>query len=921
MRPNQPSFLSSSLFIANKAPKATSFLAREILANLRRFPHCILLTRVGNFYESYFDQAVEVSDILNIKLTSRKWDNKRVAMCGFPITHLDRYLKVMVQQEQRSVAMCEEFQRYGSDGIREFDRRVSRIVTPGTLIDESFINPFDNNYLLAISSPDASTENVGLAWIDVSTGEFFSKQCSHESLLDELARISPREIVLDKTLQHAKCDPIFSIIRKTGYLVSYCDTGLPNTENTTRQSLAQIPIDKDSSNPPDALLLRLQSDLLKDLRISPPGEVSSVNLLTKFLQSNLREHMPLLGAPQHEGVKERMQIDAHTIQALEIRQTGFEGGSAKGSLLSVIKRTTTTGGTRLLSRWLCSPSTSASEIKARQSLVAFFHQRPHFRADIREILGEIQDVGRLGQRFLLGRADVSDLVDIKSTIKIWDSLKQRSELERTMELAEKQGLSDPSEWRNLGTLFERMTDLNTLAKKIAETITEDNQTEEEIGQQEEITVDVDEPSTGATTSDKLKNRYLLSPTSSQKLIQLHAVLRDLTLLKDKMESDLRVKYGAASLTLRSASSQGMFIHLSRAKRDRKTIDEDPNFSSIGESLTTKSYFYRDWALLGSKINEATLAIAAAEKEVFDMLRLEVISHSSELRRNAHVIDQLDVALSFAVLAEEMNFARPEVTEDLSYKVVNGRHPSVEMGLISSGRQFTPNSVYMNTSSSLHIITGPNMAGKSTFLRQTALIAILAQVGSFVPADAARIGIVDKVFSRIGARDDLYRDRSTFMIEMLETADILRGATERSLIIMDEVGRGTTVKDGLAIAFSALHHLAAVSKSRCLFATHFHELAEMMGITENLQGSGLFNNVRFYCSDVEEVEDGYFAYSYRLQPGINRDSHGLKVARLAGVLPSAMDVATKAHSWLEQHGTDRIKENYQDFVQRTCNTQL
>lgn len=253
-----------------------------------------------------------------------------------------------------------------------------------------------------------------------------------------------------------------------------------------------------------------------------------------------------------------------------------------------------------------------------------------------------------------------------------------------------------------------------------------------------------------------------------------------------------------------------------------------------------------------------------------------------------MIDELDVAMSFATLATEMNFTRPEISDESvlsvhytnpvhspssicsgSYNVVNGRHPAVEMGLLSSGRQFTPNSVDMTESSNMHVITGPNMAGKSTLLRQTALIAILAQVGSFVPADYAAIGIVDKLFSRIGARDDLFRDQSTFMVEMLETADILRRASEKSLVrcnscfgvlplltitqvIMDEVGRGTTVKDGLAVAFATVHHLVTVNKSRCLFATHFHELAEMMGNTEGIRGSGLFEKVRFYCSDVDEA---------------------------------------------------------------------
>jgi len=233
---------------------------------------------------------------------------------------------------------------------------------------------------------------------------------------------------------------------------------------------------------------------------------------------------------------------------------------------------------------------------------------------------------------------------------------------------------------------------------------------------------------------------------------------------------------------------------------------------------------------------------------------------------------------------------------------NGRHPTVELGLLDAGRVFTPNSVTLSSESRLHVITGPNMAGKSTLLRQTALIAIIAQTGSYVPADHAHIGIVDKVFSRVGAKDDLFRDRSTFMVEMLETAEILRSATWRSLVIMDEVGRGTTVADGLAIAFATVNHLYHVNRCRSLFATHFHELADMLGFSANLDDSGqsepsAFPHIGFFCTDVDEIEDERFAYSYRLRPGVNRDSHGLKVARLAGMPESAMDIAGEALRYL------------------------
>jgi DNA mismatch repair ATPase MutS len=323
--------------------------------------------------QSYFDQAVEIASLLNIKLTSRKWNGERVAMCGFPIPHLDRYLKILVQKERRFVAMCEEYARYDSDGIKEFERRISRIITPGTLIDESFLNPFDNNYLLAINlSPTIfSPDPMGLAWIDVSTGESFSKHCRMEGIRDELARLAPREIVLDECMKQHKDHTIFSALEETNCLVSYCTqntslSGGPVKEGmspslkpmpasplvASKQTTAAEGLAAEVDTPSNPLQTRLAAEFVGELDTIPSQETSAIALLTKFLQENLLEHMPLLNAPRRDDIHDHMHIDAHTIQGLEIRETGQEG-SLKGSLLSVVKRTLTSGGTRLLARWLC----------------------------------------------------------------------------------------------------------------------------------------------------------------------------------------------------------------------------------------------------------------------------------------------------------------------------------------------------------------------------------------------------------------------------------------------------------------------------------------------------------------------------------------------------------------------------------------
>ncbi|KJA26143.1 hypothetical protein HYPSUDRAFT_1067724 [Hypholoma sublateritium FD-334 SS-4] len=887
-------------------------LSQQILANLKRLPHCLLLTRVGQFYESYFDQAVEIARLLNIKLTSRKWNGDRIAMCGFPLIHLDKHLKTLVQLEKRFVAMCEEFPRSTPNtNVKEFDRRISRIITPGTLIDESFLDPRNNNYVLAVTPPDISedlkmTGLVGLAWMDVSTGQFFSKQCDVENLQDELARIDPREVVLHSSLIRITNHPILAMLTDNLWdSLSPDQIGAKQGSADTESSLESI---QEKFFSKSCLSLRSRETL-------------SIQLLTDFLQANLLEHMPILDNPIHESTQQLMQIDSHTIHALEIRENDYEHGT-KGSLLSVVKRTSTSGGARLLARWICSPSTSVPEINARQSLVDIFCRRAHFRADLCELLKEVEDIERLCQKFLLGRAEFADLVSIQSTIDRWDNIHRRIKQEKKMEGIENPDTFSEDNWRNLDALFRRMSNVDDLASKISNAIIIPVVSSSEIN---DLDMDDDLPRTEDSVIDNTDlmcdqsndKKWTINPYYSEKSASLHANLKRLSEQKAALQQELCSKYFAPSLTLRSSPGNGFFIHLSRAKRDKSRIDDDPEFYGIGETLSTKSYFHRPWSDLGNSIVETSSALASAEKEIFQNLRLEVIENIRLLRQNSQVIDELDVALSFSILATEMNFVRPEITDDGSYKVINGRHPTVEIGLLSMGRQFVPNSVQMTEDSNMHIITGPNMAGKSTLLRQTALITILAQVGSFVPADYAHIGVVDKLFSRIGARDDLFRDRSTFMVEMLETADILRRATYKSLVIMDEVGRGTTVKDGLAIAFGALHHLITTNKSRCLFATHFHELAEMVGNVDNIQGSGAFQNVRFYCSDVDDAGDGHFAYAYRLKPGINHDSHGLKVAGLAGMPPAAMDIAADTLAWLKGKEANEGRFNYDEFIRVSC----
>ncbi|TCD67520.1 DNA mismatch repair ATPase msh1 [Steccherinum ochraceum] len=896
-------------------------LANDILGNLDRFPHCILLTRVGQFYESYFDQAIEVAKLLSIKLTTRSWGGSRIPMCGFPLMHLDKYLKVLVQQQQRFVAICEEFMRDPVLGPKGgFDRRVTRIVTPGTLIDEPFLNPYENNYLLAVSLDGHSSRDfVGLAWIDVSTGDLLTQHIPFCELRDHLVRINPREIVLDEAYRETQEQSLFKALSEENFLISYCSPSSSVPNRPTLPLAAHIDDDDVTFH---------TSQLESKAQTLTETEAQAMHILTCYLKNNLLEHMPLLTSPRREAAQARMQIDAHTIKALEIRETMAEGGTS-GSLFSVIKRTVTSSGTRLLTRWLCkytthiairlgtdsifpgSPSTSIAEINARQSLVAFFKSRPHLRADLVGALEGTEDVTRIVQKFLLNRGDLGDLAALGRTLALWSSIRNRVQLEKEMEHHEHDSRA-ASDWGSIDALLSRLASLQTLADRISTSLVRrDDGLEENAG------------SSGEQSSQESQNatvdQWLITPMFSKKLENLYQTKAGLIRRRDEYERELQQSYHAPSLSLRTSPQQGFYVHILRAKRDARALKANPDrFTLLTESASTSSFLHQEWSVLGSSIVDTSTAIQVAEREAFDILRGEVNMRALDLRKNSRILDELDVTLAFANLAEEYNFVRPIIRDDTYYRVENGRHPTVELGLLNSGRVFTPNTVTFDTDSPLHIITGPNMAGKSTLLRQTALIAILAQTGSFVPAESAELGIVDRVFSRIGAKDDLFRDRSTFMVEMLETSDILRRATPRSVVIMDEVGRGTTVTDGVAIAFATIHHLLTVNRSRAMFATHFHELADMLGYSADHRGQGAYDRVRFYCTDIDETEDGYFAYAHRLSPGVNRNSHGLRVAQLAGLPPSALQVASTAASWLRErsisdHDKDQLRVLGQSFL--------
>ncbi|PQE10124.1 hypothetical protein CJF31_00004089 [Rutstroemia sp. NJR-2017a BVV2] len=817
--------------------------------NMQNFENCVVITRVGGFYELYFDHADEFGPPLGLKVSQKKTNAGPVSMAGFPFHQLDRYLKILVQDLNRNVAISEEYPNDVSAKVKSgglmHDRRVSRIITPGTLIDENFMDPLSNNYVLAIhiedgaltpSTSDLNHDNsVGVAWLDLSTGQFFTQKVSVTEIPSFLARVSPREIVLDQKLEvHNHILGVFGDDRQR---ITYAE--VPDVRSIEEWSaMLESPV------PPSAAGHFTEQ------------EIAAGSCLLYYIGTRLQGSDLKLQPPVRQ--LDLMGIDKNTMRALEIKKTIREDNFS-GSLLHTVRRTATKGGARLLENWL------GACLEEQEKIFAF------------------------------GRGDADDLLALATTIHATRDL---------AELLAQDGYGDPC----VQALLRRVVleDPMILAESITAAIDEDGLIQQhriedaESGEMQALAeAVVASEGTSEDTSTLRKNSRKKTPnsireyynqeneawtmktTATPTLRRLHKRLNDFAAKKATLETSLCERLGVASLTLRFTPGLGHICHV----KGRDINLSIPEARTISSSKSTRSLHHPEWSALGQEIDQCRTHIRAEEQRLFYTLREQAITNLVKLRRNAAVLEEIDIACSFAILAEERGWTRPILNTGSTHKIIGGRHPTVEGGLEEEGRSFISNDCIVGDVDRAWMITGPNMAGKSTFLRQNALITILAQVGSYVPAQYAELGIVDHIFSRVGSADDLYRDQSTFMVEMLESAAILENATSRSFVIMDEIGRGTTPADGIAVAFACLHHLYHVNKCRTLFATHFHALADLISEYH-------MEDVGFYCTDVEEDEskNGVFRYRYRLRQGINKHSHALKVAKLAGLPKEAIEVA-------------------------------
>jgi DNA mismatch repair protein MutS len=798
-------------------------------------PGLLLFYRMGDFYELFFGDAEVASKALGIALTKRgKHQGADIPMCGVPVERSEDYLHRLIAKGFR-VAVCEQMEDPAAArarGNKSVVRRdVVRLVTPGTLTEETLLDARANNYLLAIARARASSggDRFGLAWIDISTSEFMVTECAGGELAATLARINPNEaVVADALYGDTELGPLLRELPAVTPLTrDYFDTA------TAERRLC------------DYFAVATMDGLSAMTRLEATAAAAAVTYIDRT-QVGKR---PPLSPPAREATGTTMAIDPATRANLELTRT--LAGERRGSLLDAIDCTVTSAGSRLLAQRLAAPLTDSGAIARRLDAIGAFVADSATQEDIRTVLRTAPDMSRAQARLSLGRGGPRDLANLRDGILAADqALARLEQIEaRPAEIAAVvEALRRPS--RQLAREFERaLAEQLPMIKRDGGFVREGYD----------------------TTLDETRN------------------LRDASrLVVASMQARYADDTGIKGLKIRHNNVLGYFVEVT-AQHGDKMMTAPLNATFIHRQTLAGQVRFTTSELgeIEAKIANAGERALGLELEIFDRLCAMASEAGEDLHAAAHAFAMLDVATALAKLAVDDNYVRPEVDDSLGFAIEGGRHPVVEQALKRDGQPFISNSSDLSPgpgqkSGQIWLITGPNMAGKSTFLRQNALIALLAQIGSFVPANRARIGVIDRLFSRVGAADDLARGRSTFMVEMVETSVILNQAGERSLVILDEIGRGTATFDGLSIAWAAIEHLHDSNRCRALFATHYHELTALSAKLPRLFNATV--RVKEWQGDV--------VFLHEVLPGAADRSYGIQVAKLAG-LPSPVIARAKS----------------------------
>jgi DNA mismatch repair protein MutS len=786
-------------------------LMRQYHAIKQQVPGTLLLFRLGDFYELFYDDAVTAARELGITLTSRnKEKGQAIPMCGVPYHAAQSYIARLVQRGYR-VAICDQVEdpRFAKKLVK---RELSRVVTPGTATEPGLLRAKENNYLAAVI---ARGERAGLAYVDVSTGEFRATELELGEVAGTLEQLCAREVLC----------PADTPLRPNGWVRTETESwrfAFEEAERSLREHYRLLSLDGCGL-------------------AGRPLATGAAGAILHYLKDTQRAALQHLDRPSFFDRAETMILDAVTVRNLELLEPIFAadlGTARDATLIGVLDQTMTGMGGRLLRARLLRPSLERGEIERRLDAVEDFLKNTIARTEVRRVLGEVLDLERLLAKVTLGTAG-------------------------------------PREVLGLGRSLARVPKLRSLTaqmQRLAEKLDEVAEVRDRI-----LSAIADEPPVNLADGGTVREGF------NAELDELRDISRNAKQYLAQVEARERARTGIASLKVRFNNIFGYYLEISKANLHLAPVDYERKQTLVNaERFTTP-----ELKELERKILEAEERILGLERDLFAQVRAFAAGEAVRIRATASAIAEIDTIAALAEAAAANRWARPRFSDSGEMRIAAGRHPVVEKLSERDAERFIPNDLYLNDAVFIAIITGPNMGGKSTYLRQAALIAILAQMGSFVPAESALLPVIDRVFTRIGASDNLARGRSTFMVEMTETAAILNTATKRSLIVLDEIGRGTATYDGLALAWAVIEHIHDRIGAKTLFATHYHELTEL---AEQIEG---VRNLRVSVKEAGEQ----IIFLRRVEPGAADRSYGIEVARLAA-LPAS--VIARAREVLALH---------------------
>ncbi|MDD3559607.1 MAG: DNA mismatch repair protein MutS [Melioribacteraceae bacterium] len=772
-----------------------------------KYPDTILLFRVGDFFETFDEDAKTASKVLGITLTKRaNGKAENVPLAGFPHHAIDTYLPKLVRAGFR-VAVCEQTENPKfAKGIVKRD--VVEVVTPGVSLNDKLLDHKQNNYLMSIY---IENENAGLAFCDISTGEFFCFETTQSKIWSHLSSLAPSELIIakeQKEIIESKIEKFASPLR-----VTKIDNWLYDFEFAN-----------------SLLLNHFQTKSLKGYGIERMKlGISAAGTILKYVKETQKSGLKQINKISRYNSEDFLQLDPSTKRNLEIIFT-MQDGVREGSLISILDKTETAMGGRMLKKWITAPLRNGKQILQRQECIKEFFNNKMLRKNINEELKEIGDLERLISKVCNARANPREMIAIKTSLKKIPLIRQ---------------LLDQSESKTLNAINEKFNDLENVVTRIDEAIVEN-------------------------PPASLNDGGIIRTGFNEELDELRDISTNAKGWIANLQRTERERTGIPSLKVNYNKVFGYYIEISNAHKNKVPDD----YIRKQTLVNSERYITPELKTYEDKILNAEETIADLELSLFDRVRTQVAESTVEIQENAKLIAMLDCYTSLAEVADNYNYSCPKINDDEIIEIKNGRHPVVER-ILPPGEKFTPNDTLLsNSDHQIILITGPNMAGKSVYLRQVGLIVLLAQIGSFVPADSAVIGIVDNIFTRVGASDNIIGGESTFLVEMQEAANILNNATSRSLILLDEVGRGTSTFDGISIAWAITEYLHENPKTQAktLFATHYHELNEMADI---------FPRIKNFKVEVREINDRVI-FLHRVSAGGADHSYGIQVAQMAGL---------------------------------------